>query len=59
MDAMRAQQIVQSEDTIPVHLEGQSVWIEKVDTTNGMAAVHLEDNPNHKQTVPVDRLQEG
>lgn len=58
MDVQRAKQIYESSDTIPVHLDGKSVWIEKVDEANGMATVQVESNPLNTQTVSVDRLQE-
>ncbi|XEC95545.1 H-type small acid-soluble spore protein [Paenibacillus tarimensis] len=59
MDAKRAQQILQSEDTIPVHFEGNPIWIEEVDEARGTARVDSEINPGQKQTVPVERLEEG
>jgi small acid-soluble spore protein H (minor) len=59
MNAERAKEIYESEDTIPVHLDsGEPVWIEKVDTANGVATVQIGNNPVHTQTVAVDRLQE-
>lgn len=58
MNAERAQQIFQSPDTIAVQLEGEPVWIEKVDTANGMATVKVGTNPLNTQTVSVDRLEE-
>jgi hypothetical protein len=30
-----------------------------VDEASGMATVHIEFNPEHSQTVPVERLEEG
>lgn len=59
MKTERAQQIYESKDMIPVHLEGKPVWIENVDEGNGMATVQLESNPLNTMTVSVDRLQEG
>ncbi|TJY42735.1 H-type small acid-soluble spore protein [Cohnella pontilimi] len=59
MNAERAQEIIQSKDTIPVHLDdGQSVWIEKVDKANGVATVQVGTKPGNTQTVDVDRLRE-
>lgn len=59
MNAERAQQIYNSPDIIPVRLDdGQSVWIEKVDTSKGVATVKVGDNPTNTETVPVDRLKE-
>lgn len=59
MDAHRAQQIYESKDTIPVHLDdGNSVWIENVDIPNKMATVQVGTNPMNTLTVSVDRLEE-
>lgn len=59
MNAERAQEIYNSKDTIPVHLDnGQSVWIEKVDKANGVATVQVGTNPINTQTVAVERLKE-
>ncbi|WP_274649101.1 H-type small acid-soluble spore protein [Paenibacillus humicola] len=59
MDTKRALEIYNAEETIPVHLDGRPVWIEKVDETSGTAAVKIESNPERTQNVPVDQLQEG
>ena len=60
MNAERALEIFQSKDMIPVHLDdGQSVWIEKVDTANGVATVQVGSNPANTQTVAVERLHEA
>jgi len=58
MDTARAKQIYESKGTHAVHLEGDSVWIEKVDEASGMATVTVGNNPLNTQTVTVDRLQE-
>ncbi|RAP73717.1 H-type small acid-soluble spore protein [Paenibacillus montanisoli] len=58
MDTKRAVQIYSSEETITVHMGGQSVWIENVDEVNGMATVQVGSDPHNTQTVPVDRLEE-
>ena len=58
MDVQRAMQIYQSDDTIAVHLEGQSVWIEHVDEVNAMATVQVGTSPLNTHTVSVDRLEE-
>ncbi|GIQ63586.1 hypothetical protein PACILC2_21540 [Paenibacillus cisolokensis] len=59
MNAQRAKQIFESEETIAVHLEGEPVWIEHVDVANGMATVQIGNNPLNTHTVSVDRLEEG
>lgn len=56
MDAERAKQIITAEETIPVMLEGEPVWLERVD--HGLVQVHLESNPNEKRTVDPQSLQE-
>lgn len=58
MNAQRAKQIFESKDTIAVQLEGQPVWIEKVDEANGVATVQVGQKPTNVQTVAVDRLTE-
>jgi small acid-soluble spore protein H (minor) len=59
MNAHRAQEIYDSTDNVPVQLDdGSSVWIEKVDTANGMATVQVGQNPANTQTVRVERLKE-
>lgn len=59
MDARRALDIYQAKDTIPVTLEGEPVWIEKVDVDNGVATVQVGSRPTNTQTVNVERLKEG
>ncbi|MCU6709209.1 H-type small acid-soluble spore protein [Paenibacillus sp. J5C_2022] len=59
MDVQRAKEIYQFEGTIPVHLEGDSVWIENVDEANGMATVTVGNNPVNTKTVSVDQLMES
>lgn len=56
MDSVRAKQILDSQNTYDVKLEGSSVWIENVDVENGTATVSIGNNT---QTVPVEKLQEG
>lgn len=58
MNAERAQQIYESTDTIAVQLDGEPVWIEKVDAANGVATVQVGTKPTNVQTVAVERLQE-
>ncbi|CAH0119401.1 MULTISPECIES: H-type small acid-soluble spore protein [unclassified Paenibacillus] len=59
MDVNRAKEILHSKDMFPVHLDGNSVWIESVDEANRMATVQVGTNPGNTQTVSVDRLQEA
>lgn len=58
MNIQRANEIYSSKDTIAVKLEGEPVWIESVDTANGMATVQVGAKPTNTQTVSVDRLTE-
>ena len=59
MDVKRAKEIFRSEETIPVFLDGEPVWIENVDETNGMATVQVGNRPANMKTVAVERLIEG
>lgn len=58
MDVKRAMDIYTSKEMIPVHLDGESVWIERVDKENGMATVQVGSRPTNTHTVGVDRLEE-
>ena len=59
MNTERAMEIYNAKETIPVHMDGKPVWIEKVDETSGTATVQIESNPQHTHNVPIDKLQEG
>ncbi|WP_084315734.1 small acid-soluble spore protein H [Thalassobacillus devorans] len=58
MNAQRAQDIAFSSDMANVTYNGESVYIEHVDETNGTATIHPLHSPENKQSVPVDSLQE-
>ncbi|WP_093042723.1 small acid-soluble spore protein H [Thalassobacillus cyri] len=58
MNAQRAQDIAFSSDMVQVTYNGESVYIEHVDETSGTATIHPLNNPEQKQSVPVDNLQE-
>jgi small acid-soluble spore protein H (minor) len=59
VNAERAREIYESKDMIPVQLDdGRSVWIEKVDTSDGVATVQVGTDPGNTQTVDVERLRE-
>lgn len=58
MDMKRAQEILQAEETIPVMLNGEPVWIEGVDTLSEQVQVHMEKNPDERKTVSPEQLQE-
>jgi len=54
----RAQEIFRAEETIPVTLNGEQVWIEQIDTSNEQVQVHMRTNPNDRKTVSPEQLQE-
>ncbi|MGN7763002.1 H-type small acid-soluble spore protein [Paenibacillus sp. sgz5001063] len=58
MNIQRAKEIYASKDMISVHLDGEPVWIEHVDTDNGMATVQVGSRPTNTHTVGVERLEE-
>lgn len=58
MDVKRARDIYDSKDRIAVHLDGEPVWIEHVDSDNSMATVQVGSRPDNTVTVGVDRLEE-
>ncbi|MBB5171974.1 small acid-soluble spore protein H [Texcoconibacillus texcoconensis] len=58
MDAQRAQEIVSTQDMINVVYNGDKVFIEHVDESEGKATVHPLDNPEQKQSVSVNDLKE-
>ncbi|GAE28149.1 acid-soluble spore protein H [Halalkalibacter wakoensis JCM 9140] len=58
MDAKRAQEISSSASMIDVYHNGQPVYIEHVDQSNGQATIHPLASPNSKQSVDVTELSE-
>lgn len=58
MNVERAKEIYQSKDTISVKLDGDPVWIEKVDSENGVVTVQVSSNPLNTRTVSVNQLVE-
>lgn len=58
MDTERAMQIYNSEQTFLVKLDEDTVWIENVDESNGMATVMVGSDPVNTKTVSCDRLKE-
>jgi small acid-soluble spore protein H (minor) len=58
MDVKRAQEIIQTDRTIDVKLDGIPVWIDSVDSTSNSATVHVKHNPGSQRTVSVTELQE-
>ncbi|GAE31404.1 H-type small acid-soluble spore protein [Alkalihalobacillus hemicellulosilyticus] len=58
METERAQEISSSETMIPVMHNGQKIYIEHVDRSNGKATIHPIDNPEQKQSVAISELTE-
>ncbi|WP_234414382.1 small, acid-soluble spore protein, H family [Paenibacillus sp. CAA11] len=60
LDIHRAQAILESPNHIQVKLDGENVWIDRVDAASNTVQVHPEKAANEKSsvTVAVDRLQE-
>lgn len=58
MDAQRAQEIASAQNMANVTYNGESVYIEHVDQQKGVATIHSLNNPNSKQSVPVNVLSE-
>ncbi|GFR37081.1 hypothetical protein PRECH8_03770 [Insulibacter thermoxylanivorax] len=58
MDLERAQEILHAEETIPVTLNGERVWIESVDPSRKEVQVHLERDPNVRKSVSPQQLTE-
>jgi len=58
MNVERAQEIVAAKDFIPVMNQGISVWIDKVNASEGTARVHEESDESVVMTVPVEQLIE-
>ncbi|MFC4404140.1 small acid-soluble spore protein H [Gracilibacillus xinjiangensis] len=58
MDAQRAQEILNSPEMYHVTYNGEKIYIEHVDQSNGQATVHPLHNPEQKQSVRIDQLIE-
>ncbi|MBB6452738.1 small acid-soluble spore protein H (minor) [Salirhabdus euzebyi] len=58
MDAKRAQEIASSPGMATVTYNGENIYIEHVDQSNGLATIHPLDNPNSKQSVSIESLEE-
>lgn len=58
MDASRAKQIMEADEYCVVQLEGDSVWIEKVDEASGMVTVSMGNHSTQTKTVSVNQLVE-
>jgi len=59
MDFKRAQQIINSDDTIKVLFDGSPVWIESLSPENMTARVKPLNGPGGTREVPVTELVEA
>lgn len=58
MDAQRAQEISNSPTMANVTYNGQRIYIEHVDQQSNIATIHPLEQPNNKQSVSLDSLEE-
>jgi len=58
MDFKRAQEIIKSDETIDVLLNGSPIWIESLDTKNQTATVRPLNGGGNVLEVPVAELVE-
>ena len=58
MDAKRAQEIVESEESIRVMHGDDSIWIDMVDQKYGTATIHQMNDPANEMDVKVQELEE-
>ncbi len=58
MNIDRAQEILQSERTIPVEHQGTSIWIDSVDAGSNKVKVHSLDNTGDSRLVKAEELTE-
>lgn len=58
MDAQRAQEIASSPVMANVTYNGKRIYIEHVDQDNELATIHPLDEPDHKQSISVNNLEE-
>lgn len=58
MNSERAKQILNSSETIEVHYNGESIWIEDVDQENNKVHIQIGGNPENRITVASNELSE-
>jgi H-type small acid-soluble spore protein len=59
VEVERAKEILMDPGKIQVHYNGESVWIDSIDTEDRTAAVHPEEKTGQEpKVVPVAQLQE-
>jgi H-type small acid-soluble spore protein len=54
----RVQEILQSEETIDVRMQGDPVWIVSLDELHETVKVHLANDPQHHHEVPITSIHE-
>ncbi|WP_026477548.1 H-type small acid-soluble spore protein [Alkaliphilus transvaalensis] len=58
MDARRAQEIIESNEKIPVQYNGQSIWIAGVNPNKNTAEIKQDMFSNDVMEVPLKELRE-
>jgi len=58
MDTRRAQEIISSPSMINVTYNGNAIYIENVNPHNETANIHMLNQPEKKQQVPLSSLRE-
>ena len=59
MDFQRAQQIINSPETIQVIYKDKSVWLENLDQSTNTALVSTGDEFKKQMTVKINELEEA
>jgi small acid-soluble spore protein H (minor) len=58
MDVRRAQEILDTPQTVNVSYDGKPIWIEEVYETSDTAKIHYIDQPDKKEHVQIQKLRE-
>ncbi|WP_161524698.1 H-type small acid-soluble spore protein [Alteribacter lacisalsi] len=59
MDAVRANEILNSEQEHDVFFQGKRIWIREVNSERSTACIFPADEPEDEMTVPVSELLEN
>ncbi|WP_077622816.1 H-type small acid-soluble spore protein [Sediminibacillus massiliensis] len=59
MDKQRAMEIKESPDLINVTHHGDPIYIQRIDDQSGTAHVYSLQDPDNRQQVSIDELQEN
>jgi H-type small acid-soluble spore protein len=54
----RVQEILQSEETIDVRMQGDPIWIVSLDEMDETVKIHLASDPQHERVVPITSIHE-